>query len=73
MHTIFLAYKCLSTVNGTGGDPIEKPVGMQYYNLLCLRRIGLLVYVCSVSKNKITKLYAKKFDWLVVNDDKIVN
>ena len=34
--------------------------------------IGLLVYGFSVSENKITKPYAKKYDWLLVNNDKIV-
>ena len=50
---------------------IEKPIEMPYRNLLCLRRIRLLVYVCSVSKNKITKPCAKKYDRLLVNYDKI--
>ena len=50
----------------------EKPPEMSYWNLLCLRRFHLLVNVFSVSKNKITKPYAKKYDGLLVNDDKIV-
>ena len=52
---------------------IEKPLEIPYWNSLCLRRICLFVYVCSVSKNKITKPYAKKYDRLLVNDDKIVS
>ena len=52
---------------------IEKPLEMPYWNILCLRRICLFVYVCSVTKNKITKPYARKFDGFLVNDDKIVN
>ena len=50
----------------TGGGrvaSIEKPLEMPYWNLLCIQRIGLLVYVFSVSKNKITTPYAKKLDW----------
>ena len=47
---------------------IEEPLEMPYWNLLCQ-----FVYVCSVTKNKITKPYARKFDGLLVNDDKIVN
>ena len=47
---------------------IEKHLEMPYWNLLYLRRINLLVYYCSVSKNKITKPYAKTFDGLLVND-----
>ena len=52
------------------GQSIEKHLEMPHWNLLCLRRIGLFVYVCSVFKNKITKPYAKKFDRLLANDDK---
>ena len=32
------------------GTTIEKPLEMPYQNLLCLRRICLFVYVCSVTK-----------------------
>ena len=46
---------------------IEKPLEMPYWNLSCLQRIGQLVYISSVSKNKITKPYTQKFgrskDW----------
>ena len=52
---------------------IEKPLEMPYENLLCPQRICLFVYACSVSKNEITKPNVKKFDRLLVNDDKIVN
>ena len=52
---------------------VEKPLEMPYWNLLCIRRISLFVYICGVSKDKITKPFAKKFDGLLVNDDKIVN
>ena len=52
---------------------IEKPLEMPCWNLLCLRRICLFVYVFSITKNKITKPYAMKFDGLLVNNDRIVN
>ena len=51
----------------------KETLEMPYWNLLCLWRICLFVYVFSVMKNKITKPYVKKFDGLLVNDDKIVN
>ena len=55
------------------GHSIEKPIEMPYWNLLCLQRICLFVYFCSVTENKITKPHAKKFDGLLVNDDEIVS
>ena len=83
---IFLIYSCILPWNPDSFGklflssdfqicylPIEKHLEMPYWNLLCLRRIGLLAYVCSVSKNIITKPYAKKLDRILVNDDKIVN
>ena len=36
------------------------------------RENGLLVHIFSVSKNKITQPYIKKFDLLLVNDDKMI-
>ena len=54
-------------------ETIEKLLEMPYQNLLCLPRICLFVYVYNVTKDKVTKPYAKKFDELLVNDDKIVN
>ena len=44
---------------------IEKPLEMPFWNLLCLRRIGLSVYIFSVSKNKITQPHTDKFDGLL--------
>ena len=54
-------------------EPIEKPPEMPYKNLLCLQRICLFVYVCSITKNEIIKPCDKKFDGILVNDDNIVN
>ena len=34
---------------------------------------NLSVYICSITKNKLNKPYAKKFDGLLVYDDNIVN
>ena len=53
-------------------QPIEKPLDMPYWNILCLWRIGLFVYIFSVSKNKIIQTHIKNFDLLLVNDDNTV-
>ena len=45
----------------------------KYSELKTNRVIDIIVYVISVLQNKITKPYAKKYDRLLVNDDKIVN
>ena len=52
---------------------IEKPLEMPNWNLLSLRRICLFVYVCDVTKNNITKPHDKKFDGILVTDDKKMN
>ena len=53
---------------------IEKPFRDALLEfIVSTENLCLFVYVCSVMKNKITKPCAKKFDGLLVNDDKIVN
>ena len=56
--------KCLRQINFKflNAASIEKHLEMPCSNLLCLQRICLFVYVCSVTKNKITKPYARNFD-----------
>ena len=52
---------------------IEKPLEMPDWNLFCMGRIGLIVHISSVSKNKVAQPFAMKFDGLSVHISNIVN
>ena len=60
---VFISVSLIKTHRETSRDALLE--------FIVLREICLFVYVYSVTKNKITKPYAKKFDGLLVNDEKL--